>query len=411
MTGTSLDLAAIRRDFPILDQEVNGRRLVYLDSAASAQKPRAVIDAVSQFYLTDNANVHRGLYELSRRATDRFEAARQTLARFLNASSAAEIIWVRGATEAINLVAAAWGGAHLGAGDEVILTNLEHHSNIVPWQLIAQRTGAVLRFVDIDAEGRLRLDHLDALLSRRTRLVACGHVSNALGTINPVAEIARRAHAAGALLLVDGAQGAPHLPVDVQALGCDFYAASGHKMCGPMGIGVLWGRRELLEEMPPYQGGGEMIDQVLPEASTWAELPHKFEAGTPDVAGAIGMAAAADYLSGLGSEAMRAHERQLVVYAQDVLARVPGIRIFGPSNPDERIAVFSFELAGVHPHDVATILDSEGIAVRAGHHCAQILMRCLRVPATTRASAYIYNTPGDFDRLAGALELTRTVFA
>jgi len=410
-TERAFDVLAVRRDFPILDQEVNGRPLVYLDSAASAQKPRAVIDAVAQFYLTDNANVHRGLYELSRRATDRFEAARLTMARFLNAPSEAEVVWVRGTTEAINLVAAAWGGANLAAGDEIILTNLEHHSNIVPWQLIAQRTGAVLRFVDIDAQGRLRLDHLDALLSRRTRLMACGHVSNALGTINPVAEIARRVHAAGALLLVDGAQGAPHLRVDVQALGCDFYALSGHKMCGPMGIGVLWARRDLLEDMPPYQGGGEMIDQVLPDVSTWAPVPHKFEAGTPDVAGAVGMAAAADYLTGIGHEAMRAHEQQLVIHAQEVLGRVPGLRVFGPADPAERIAVFSFQLAGVHPHDVATILDNEGVAVRAGHHCTQILMRRLRVPATTRASAYIYNTPEDFDRLAEALEVVRAVFA
>ena len=410
-TERGIDLAAVRRDFPILDQEVNGQRMVYLDSAASAQKPRAVIDAVSQFYLTDNANVHRGLYELSRRATDRFEAARRTLAAFLNARSEDEVIWVRGATEGINLVAATWGAANLAAGDEIILTNLEHHSNIVPWQLVAQRTGAVLRFLDIDEQGRLRLDQLDSLLTPRTKLLACGHISNALGTINPVAEIARRVHAAGALLLVDGAQGAPHLRVDVQALGCDFYAASGHKMCGPMGIGVLWGRRELLEAMPPYQGGGEMIDQVLPEASTWAAVPHKFEAGTPDVAGAVGMAVAADYLTGLGHDALRAHEQLLIAHAQEVLARVPGVRVFGPRDPAERIAIFSFELEGVHPHDVATILDSEGVAVRAGHHCTQILMRRLRVPATTRASAYLYNTPEDFDRLGEALEVARAVFA
>lgn len=405
------DVAAVRRDFPILEQEINGRAMVYLDSAASSQKPRPVIDTISAFYLTDNANVHRGLYELSRRATERFEAARRTMASFLNAGHEREVVWVRGATEAINLVAATWGAANLKPGDEVILTCLEHHSNIVPWQLVAQRTGAVLRYVDIDDQGRLRLDHLDRLLSARTRLMACGHVSNALGTINPIAEIARRVHAVGALLLVDGAQGAPHVRVDVQALDCDFYAVSGHKMCGPMGIGVLWGRRELLEAMPPYQGGGEMIDQVLPEASTWAAVPHKFEAGTPDVAGAVGMAAAADYLAAIGHEAMAAQEQQLIRHAQRALGNVPGVRVFGPVDPAERIAVFSFELAGVHPHDVATILDAEGIAVRAGHHCAQILMRRLQVPATTRASAYIYNTPDDFDRLAAALEVVRTVFA
>lgn len=405
-----LDTAAIRRDFPILDQEVNGRRLVYLDTAASAQKPRAVIDAISNFYLHDNANVHRGLYELSRRATDRFEEARRTLARFINAPSDAEVVWVRGTTEAINLVAGAWGGANLGAGDEIILSTLEHHSNIVPWQLIAQRTGAILKYVDIDEQGRLRLDQLDGLLSKRTRLMSCGHVSNALGTINPIREIADRVHAAGALLLVDGAQGAPHLKVDVQALGCDFYAFSGHKMAGPMGIGALWARADLLAAMPPYQGGGEMIDIVHPEASTWATVPHKFEAGTPDVAGAVGMAAAAEYLLGIGHDAMHAHEQELITHGFEVLRRVPGLQLFGPTDPAERIAVFSFAIDGVHPHDIATILDAEGIAVRAGHHCTQLLMRRLCVPATTRASAYLYNTTDDLDRLAEALLVAKSIF-
>ena len=409
-TMPRLDQAAIRRDFPILDQEVNGRRMVYLDSAASSQKPRAVIDALTDFYLHDNANVHRGLYELSRRATDRFEAARETMARFLNAPATDEVIWVRGATEAINLVAAAWGAANLAPGDEIVLTTLEHHSNIVPWQLIAQRTGAVLRYVDIDEQGRLRLDQLDEILGARTKLMACGHVSNALGTINPIREIAERVHAVGALLLVDGAQGAPHLRVDVQALDCDFYAVSGHKMCGPMGIGVLWGRAALLDAMPPYQGGGEMIDQVHPEASTWAKVPHKFEAGTPDVAAAVALAAAADYLDGLGHDAMHAHEQELIAYGMNALAEVGGVHVFGPHAAAERIAVFSFELEGVHPHDVATILDAEGIAVRAGHHCTQLLMRRLCVPATTRASAYIYNTTEDLDRLADALRAAKAIF-
>ena len=409
-TMPTLNLSAIRRDFPILDQEVNGRPLVYLDTAASSQKPRVVIDALADYYRTDNANVHRGLYELSRRATERFEEARLVMASFLNAPGADELIWVRGTTEGINLVASSWGGANLAPGDEIILTNLEHHSNIVPWQLIAQRTGAVLKYVDIDDEGRLRLDQLDELLSRRTRLMACGHVSNALGTINPIAEIAARVHAAGALLLVDGAQAAPHLRVDVQALGCDFYAISGHKMCGPMGIGVLWGRRELLDAMPPYQGGGEMIDQVHPEASTWASVPHKFEAGTPDVGAAAALAVAADYLRGLGHDAMQAHEQELIRHGFEVLGRVPGLHLYGPTRPEQRIAVFSFTLAGVHPHDVATILDAEGIAVRAGHHCTQLLMRRLCVPATTRASAYIYNTTEDLDRLAEGLMMARAVF-
>ena len=409
-TLPALDLAAVRRDFPILDQEVNGRRMVYLDTAASSQKPRVVIDALADYYRTDNANVHRGLYDLSRRATERFEEARHVMAGFLNAPYADEVIWVRGTTEAINLVAACWGSANLTPGDEIILTQLEHHSNIVPWQLIAQRTGAVLKYVDIDDEGRLRLDHLDELLSPRTRLMACGHISNALGTINPIAEIAAKVHAAGALLLVDGAQGAPHLKIDVQALDCDFYAVSGHKMCGPMGIGVLWGRRELLDDMPPYQGGGEMIDQVHPEMSTWASVPHKFEAGTPDVGAAVALAVAARYLNGLGHEAMHAHEQELIRYGFEVLDGIPGLQLYGPRRPEERIAVFSFTLAGVHPHDIATILDAEGVAVRAGHHCTQPLMRRLGVPATARASAYIYNGTEDLDRLADGLMLAKSVF-
>ncbi len=406
-----LDVAAIRREFPILDQEVNGRRITYLDSAASSQKPNAVIDAISYYYRNDNANVHRGLYDLSRRATDRFEAARMTMARFINANEDAEVIFVRGATEAINLVASAWGGANLKQGDEILLTVLEHHSNIVPWQLIAQRTGAVLRYMDIDDDGRLRIDQLDTLLTERTKVVAFNHISNSLGTINPVRLIADRAHAVGAIVVVDGAQGAPHLPIDVQALGADFYAISSHKMCGPMGIGVLWGRRELLDAMPPYHGGGEMIQFVYPDHSTYAPLPNKFEAGTPNVAGAIGMAAAADYLTAIGRDALRQHERDMVEYGLAALATVPGTRVFGPKTPDERIAVFSFELAGVHPHDVATILDDAGIAVRAGHHCTQLLMKRLCVPATTRASCYLYNSTDDIDRLVESLHEARRVFA
>jgi cysteine desulfurase/selenocysteine lyase len=411
VTTTGLDVAAIRREFPILDQEVNGRPLTYLDSAASAQKPNAVIDAISYYYRHDNANVHRGLYDLSRRATDRFEAARTTMARFINAPEDAEVIFTRGATEGLNLVASAWGGANLSAGDEILLTVLEHHSNIVPWQLIAQKTGAVLRYLDVDDEGRLRVDQLDALLSERTKVVAFNHISNSLGTINPVRVIADRAHAVGAIVVVDGAQGAPHVPVDVQALGADFYAISSHKMCGPMGAGVLWGRRSLLDAMPPYHGGGEMIQFVYPDYSTYAPIPNKFEAGTPNVAGAIGMAAAADYLTSLGRDALLEHERSLVLYGLEALRRVPELRIFGPSTPEDRIAVFSFELGGVHPHDVATILDDAGIAVRAGHHCTQLLMKRLCVPATTRASCYLYNTTDDIDRLVDALHEARRVFA
>ena len=409
-TAVALDPVAIRRQFPILSQEMNGRRLVYLDTAASSQKPEAVIDALSNYYRHDNANVHRGLYDLSRRSTEKFEQARETIATFINAPSSSEVIFVRGATEGINLVASAWGGANLKPGDEIVLTVLEHHSNIVPWQLIAQRTGAVLRYADIDDEGRIRLDQMDELIGERTRVVAFGHISNSLGTINPVRVIADLAHARGAIVVIDGAQGAPHVKVDVQALGADFYAVSSHKMCGPMGIGVLWGRRELLDAMPPYHGGGEMIEFVYPDHSTYAKLPHKFEAGTPNVAGTVGMAAAADYLTSIGHDALAAHEQSLVEYGLEKLHSVEGFRLFGPSTPADRIAVFSFELAGVHPHDVATILDDAGIAVRAGHHCTQLLMKRLCVPATTRASCYLYNTTEDIDRLADALNEARRVF-
>ncbi|HLU24390.1 MAG TPA: cysteine desulfurase [Longimicrobiales bacterium] len=405
-----LDVAALREEFPALAQEVNGHPLIYLDSAATAQRPRSVIETVAEFYRRDNANVHRGLYDLSRRATERYEAARETVARFVNAADPAEIVWVRGTTEAVNLVAMTWGWANIREGDEILLTILEHHSNLVPWQLLAQRTGARLRFLDIDDQGRLRLDMLDDLLTERTRLVALGHVSNALGTIHPVREVVERAKRVGARVLVDGAQGAPHLKVDVQALGCDFYTISGHKMCGPMGIGVLWAKRELLEEMPPYHGGGEMIHVVELERSTWAEVPHKFEAGTPNVAGAVGMAAAVEFLESIGHDALWAHEQALVRHGLERLGAVPGLRLFGPRNPEERTAVFSFVLEGVHPHDIATILDAEGIAVRAGHHCAQPLMKRLGVPATARASCYLYNTPDELDRLVDALDLARKIF-
>ncbi|HEX7050377.1 MAG TPA: cysteine desulfurase [Longimicrobiales bacterium] len=405
-----VDPAVVRGEFPALHQQVNGHPLVYLDSAATAQRPRAVLDAVADFDRRDNANVHRGLHELSRRATERFEAARETVARFIGAAAPRELIWTRGTTEAINLVAMTWGWANLRQGDEILVSVLEHHSNLVPWQLVAERTGARLRAIDIDDEGRLRLDQLDTLLSERTRLVAVGHVSNALGTIHPVREICARAHAVGARVLVDGAQGAPHLPVDVQALECDFYAFSGHKLGAPMGIGALWARGELLDEMPPYQGGGEMIDVVEIERSTYAAVPHRFEAGTPNVAGAVGMAAAVEYLEALGRDAVRAHEEALVRYGLERLGAVEGLRLFGPVEPSARTAVFSFALEGIHPHDVATILDDRGIAVRAGHHCAQPLMRRLGVPATTRASCFIYNTPDELDRLAEGLEAARRLF-
>ena len=408
--AASFDIDTIREQFPLLTQESNGFPLAYLDNAATTQKPRAVLDAVQRFYLEDNANVHRGLYELSRRATERYEQARATAARFINAATPDEVVWVRGATEAINLVAATWGAQHLGAGAEIVLSVLEHHSNIVPWQLAAQRTGAIIRYIDIDDQGRLRLDHLEQLLNKRTKIVAVGHVSNALGTIHPLAEIIGRAHAVGARVLVDGAQGAPHLKIDVQALGCDFYAISGHKMCAPMGIGLLWGRRELLAEMPPYHGGGEMIDRVFEDHSTYAPVPHKFEAGTPNAGGAAGFAAAVEFLESIGHDALWQHEQELTRYGLERLHGVAGLRLFGPHDPVERTAVFSFELAGLHPHDVATVLDSQGVAIRAGHHCAQLLMRRLGVPATTRASCYLYNTTAEIDRLVDALEMARSLF-
>jgi cysteine desulfurase/selenocysteine lyase len=318
---------------------------------------------------------------------------------------------VRGTTEAINLVAMTWGWTTLQPGDEILLTVMEHHSNLIPWQLLAQRTGAVLRFLDVDDEGRLRLDQMQALLSARTKLVAFNHVSNALGTINPVAEICELAHAVGAKVLIDGAQAGPHLDIDVRALGVDFYAISGHKMGAPMGIGALWARRELLEEMPPYQGGGEMIDLVELERSTFAAVPHKFEAGTPNVGGAVGLAAAIDYLDGIGHEAIAAHERSLVEYALDRLPDVPGVRLFGPKRAEQRIAVFSFAVEGIHPHDLATILDAEGVAIRAGHHCTQPLMRRLAVPATARASCWIYTSTDDLDRLVAGIEAAQRIFA
>jgi cysteine desulfurase/selenocysteine lyase len=404
------DIDLIRGQFPLLAQESNGFPLAYLDNAATTQKPRAVLDAMQQFYLHDNANVHRGLYELSRRATEQYEEARRTAARFVNAPDAAELIWVRGATEAINLVAMTWGWQNLGPDDEIVVSILEHHSNLVSWQLVAQRTGARIRYIDIDEEGKLKLDHYSELLSKRTKLVAVGHVSNALGTIHPVREIVDLAHAVGAKVLIDGAQGAPHLELDVQALGCDFYALSGHKMCGPMGIGALWGRRELLDAMPPYHGGGEMIDRVFDDYSTYAPVPHKFEAGTPNAGGAVGLAAAMDYLVGIGHDALWQHEQMLTRYGLERLSEVKGLHLFGPTDPEERTAVFSFAIEGMHPHDIATVLDSQGVAIRAGHHCAQPLMRRLGVPATTRASCYLYNTTGEIDRLVDALEMARTLF-
>ena len=415
MTSTTgrhqvFDSERVRGDFPILHTLVHGKPLTYLDSTASSQKPAVVIDALDAYYRTSNANIHRGVYQLSEQATAAYDAARETVARFINAANACQCIFVRNATEALNLVAHTWGRANLGPDDTVVLTLLEHHSNLVPWQIVTQQTGATLRYVDIDDNGRLRLDQLDSYLrTERVKLVSVTHVSNALGTINPIAEIARRTHAAGAIIAVDGAQSVPHMSVDVQALDVDFYAFSGHKMLGPMGIGVLYGRRSLLDAMPPFLGGGDMIRTVTLDGSTWADLPQKFEAGTASVGDAVGLSAAIEYLSALGMPSVRAHEWELTGYALDRLAGVPGIKLYGPVGED-RAGVVSFTLGDVHPHDIASILDSEGIAVRAGHHCAQPLMQRLGLVATTRASFYVYNTEEDVDRLVDGLTTVRGIF-
>ncbi len=404
------DAAAVRNDFPILDQNVDGRPLVYLDNAASSQKPRQVIDAISAYYLRDHANVHRGVHELARRATEAYESARERVAGWLNANGPHELVWTRGTSEALNLVAFSVGRARVGRGDEIVISQMDHHSNLVPWQLLAERNGATLRYVGLTDDGHLDLDQLAGLLGARTRVVSLPHVSNALGTINPVREIAALVRErTGAVYVLDGAQGAPHLPVDVQALGCDFYAFSGHKMCGPTGIGGLWGRKALLEEMPPYQGGGEMIEHVYMDHSTWAEVPHKFEAGTPNIAGAVGLAAAVDYLDGVGLPAIHDHEMALTDCAMTLLADVEGLRILGPVDHEERAGVVPFVIEGVSAQDVATMLDAQGIAVRAGHHCAQLVVDRYGVPATTRASFYLYNTFEEVERLAEGVKAARRI--
>jgi len=402
------DVERIRAEFPILSQRIHGHPLVYLDNAATTQKPRAVIDAVRRYYEEDNANVHRGVHLLSERATRAYEGARVKVARFLGAADPREVIFVRGTTEGINLVAQTFGRQRVGAGDEVLVTALEHHSNIVPWQLLCQEKGATLRVVPITDAGDLDLDALDALLGPRTRLLAVAQVSNALGTVNPVAELVARAHARGVTVLVDGAQGAPHLGFDVQASGADFYAFSGHKLYGPTGIGVLWGRRELLEAMPPWQGGGDMILSVTFEKTTFNDLPYKLEAGTPHISGAVGLGAALDWVAGVGLEAVAAHERALVARAVDALGQVPGIRLVG--TPRERAGALSFLLGDVHPHDVGTVLDRQGVAVRAGHHCAQPLMKRYGVAATVRASFAAYNTAAEIEALVRGLHKVREVF-
>ena len=412
-----LDVNRIRSDFPILERQVHGKSLIYLDNAATSQKPEVVIRSMSEYYERYNANIHRGVHRLAEEATAAYENARRKVGRFINAYRPSEIVFVRNTTEAINLVSNSWGRMNVGQGDVIILSVMEHHSNLVPWQLLAQATGARLEFIGLDESGRLVLDDLDALLEKhgtRVKLVSISGMSNVLGTINPVREIADRVHQAGALLLVDGAQSVPHLPVDVRVTGADFLAFSGHKMLGPTGIGVLWARKEILNAMPPFLGGGDMIKSVHLRSSEWNDVPHKFEAGTPDIAQAIGLGAAVEYLSGLGMDNVLAHERAMADYALDRLATVPNLRIYGPP-ASERGGVVTFNLMRggellIHPHDLASIVDREGIAIRAGHHCTQPLMEHYEVPATARASFYVYNVESEVDALTESLIKAQSMF-
>jgi cysteine desulfurase / selenocysteine lyase len=407
-----IDVERLRADFPILaHRRPDGKALVYLDNAATTQRPQQVIDALVEVYSTHYANVHRGIHWLSDQTTDLFEQAREKIRAFINAPAREEVIFTHGTTEGINLVARSWGDANVHSGDEILLTELEHHSNIVPWQQLADRTGATVRFLPITDDGRLKLDEFDRLLTKRTKLVAVAAVSNVLGTINPVAEIARQAHAAGAVVLVDAAQSAPHLPLDVQAWGADFVAFSGHKMLGPTGVGVLWGRRELLDAMPPFLGGGSMIRRVRQTGFEPAELPAKFEAGTPPIVPAIGLGAAIDYLQRIGLEAISQHEHALLHHAHKVLSQIGGVKLLGPApEPNQKSGIVSFVVDGIHAHDVAQLLDRHGVAIRAGHHCAMPLHQRLGLTATSRASFYFYNTPAEVDALGEALRDAKRVF-
>lgn len=405
---SAVDWLQVRADFPILTRHIHGKPLVFLDSTATAQKPQAVLDAMDDYYRTTNANIHRGVYELSEVATDRYEKARARIARFINAASSREIVYLRNATEAINLVARTWAHANLRTGDTVLLSKMEHHSNIVPWQMLAAERGIRLRYLDVDGNGMLALDDLGRQLEG-VKLVSITHMSNVLGTINPVEHVITMAHAAGALVMLDAAQSVPHLPVDVQALDVDFLAFSGHKMCGPTGIGILYGKRGLLQAMPPFLGGGDMIGTVTLEGFTTNELPWKFEAGTPAIAEAIGLGAAVDYLSDIGMANVHLHEQELTAYALDRICPIPGVRVYGPP-ARHKGGVVSFEIEGAHPHDIATILDGEGICIRAGHHCCQPLMHHLDVPALARASFYVYTTREDIDALVEGIGRVQTIF-
>lgn len=404
------DIQKIRADFPILHQKVNDKPLVYLDNAATSQKPKAVLDSLMHYYEYDNANVHRGVHTLANRATTAYENAREKVAAFIGAAETGEIIFTRGTSAAINLVADSYGAANLGPGDEIVISYLEHHSNLIPWQQLAKRTGAVLKYLDLESDGTITLENAKQAISEHTKLVALTHVSNVIGGITPIQEIIDLAHEYQAVVLVDGAQAVPHMKVDVQKLDADFYAFSGHKMMAPTGIGVLYGKRELLEEMEPTEFGGEMIDFVELYDSTWKELPWKFEAGTPIIAGAIALAEAITYLEKIGLDRIHEHEQMLSSYALEKLAQIDGITVYGPQDVSKRTGVITFNLEGVHPHDLATILDEEGIAVRAGHHCAQPLMKWLEVSSTVRASFYIYNTKEEVDAFIKALQLTKEYF-
>ena len=405
---SDFDIERVRSDFPILQQKIHGHPLVYLDNAATSQKPRAVIDAIVSYYERDNANIHRGVHYLSERATEEFENARKTVQNFLHAARPSEIIFVRSATEAINLVAQTYGRAHVGAGDEVVITAMEHHSNIVPWQMLCEEKSAKLRVAPINDEGELILEEFERLLGPKTKLVSVGHVSNALGTINPLKQIIKLAHAKNIPVLVDGAQAIPRLPVNVQDLECDFYVLSGHKTYGPTGIGILYGKQALLEAMPPYQGGGDMISSVTFEKTTYNKVPHKFEAGTPDMSGAVGLRAAIEYLNRLGMENIEKYEHELLVYATQKVTALAGVRVIGTAK--EKAGVLSFVIEGVHPHDVGTILDQEGIAIRTGHHCAQPVMDRYKIDATARASFGLYNTKEEIDALVKGIKKVQEVF-
>ncbi|MEK5233077.1 cysteine desulfurase [Lysinibacillus sp. FSL K6-0232] len=400
----------IKSYFPILNQDVNGHRLVYLDSAATSQKPVQVIEAIKSYYEFDNSNVHRGVHTLGNRATDRYEGAREKVRKFINATSTQEIIFTRGTTTSLNTVAASYGRANVAEGDEIVITQMEHHSNIIPWQQLAKEKNATLKYIELEADGTISLEKVRATITPQTKIVAVSMASNVLGTINPIKEIAQIAHANGAVMVADGAQAAPHMKIDVQDLDIDFLGFSGHKMCGPTGIGVLYGKKEHLEKMEPVEFGGEMIDFVGLYDSTWKELPWKFEGGTPIIAGAIGLGAAIDFLTDIGLDTIAEHEHKLVGYAMDQLETIDGLKIFGPRDPMKRCGLVTFNLDDVHPHDVATVLDMNGIAIRAGHHCAQPLMKCLQQVATARASFYLYNTEEDIDRLVAGLRSAKEYF-